>query len=83
MGQTSETKINGIRTVTSPEASTSSPTRMFGDLYSKYPCSQLKLDNLFLQWLSMPQSQQVVQTLSSTNALTTFNGFICQATSGF
>jgi hypothetical protein len=25
-----------------------------------YPCAKLKLDQLFLQWLSLPDSQQLV-----------------------
>ena len=27
---------------------------------SRFPCSKLKLDNLFLQWLSKPDSQSLV-----------------------
>jgi len=36
---------------------------MLGDVHNRFACSKLKLDNLFLQWLAMPQSQQVVLTL--------------------
>eukprot|EP00884_Botryococcus_braunii_P021339 jgi/Botrbrau1/788/Bobra.0181s0041.2 len=31
--------------------------------HTKFPCSKLKLDNLFLQWLSMPDSQKLVLAL--------------------
>lgn len=27
---------------------------------TRFPCSKLKLDNLFLQWLSLPESQKLV-----------------------
>ena len=27
----------------------------------KFPCSKLKLDSLFLQWLAMPESQKLVR----------------------
>lgn len=29
---------------------------------ARFPCSKLKLDNLFLQWLSMPESQTLVRS---------------------
>lgn len=28
----------------------------------KLPCAKLQLDNLFLQWLSMPECQKLVRT---------------------
>jgi hypothetical protein len=28
-----------------------------------YPCAKLKLDQLFLQWLALPDSQQLVSTV--------------------
>ncbi|KAK9833451.1 hypothetical protein WJX81_006419 [Elliptochloris bilobata] len=31
-----------------------------GHAQSRFPCSKLKLDNLFLQWLSLPESQKLV-----------------------
>lgn len=32
-----------------------------------YPCAKLKLDQLFLQWLSLPDSQQLVSLLFPTS----------------
>eukprot|EP00882_Tetradesmus_deserticola_P009920 GHRQ01010481.1.p1 GENE.GHRQ01010481.1~~GHRQ01010481.1.p1 ORF type:complete len:405 (+),score=200.32 GHRQ01010481.1:358-1572(+) len=33
------------------------------DSHPMYPCAKLKLDQLFLQWLSLPDSQQLVSNL--------------------
>eukprot|EP00878_Enallax_costatus_P011414 GHUV01011917.1.p1 GENE.GHUV01011917.1~~GHUV01011917.1.p1 ORF type:complete len:455 (+),score=124.40 GHUV01011917.1:298-1662(+) len=33
------------------------------DNHPMYPCAKLKLDQLFLQWLSLPDSQQMVSSL--------------------
>ena len=35
-------------------------TGSLGEQNSRFPCSKLKLDNLFLQWLSMQESQKLV-----------------------
>jgi hypothetical protein len=29
-------------------------------VHARYPCSKLKLDNLFLHWLSLQETQQLV-----------------------
>lgn len=34
------------------------------DGHPMYPCAKLKLDQLFLQWLSLPESQTLVSRLS-------------------
>jgi len=35
---------------------------------NRFPCSKLKLDNLFLQWLSSNDSQQLVRAASPRDA---------------
>jgi hypothetical protein len=43
----------------------STPTGgVFSAAHTRFPCSKLKLDNLFLQWLSFPDSQKVVGSLA-------------------
>lgn len=32
------------------------------DSHPMYPCAKLKLDQLFLQWLSLPESQTLVSS---------------------
>ena len=39
----------------------SSAQQGFGDtVHAKFPCSKLKLDNLFLHWLSLQETQKLV-----------------------
>ena len=36
----------------------------FGDtVHARFPCSKLKLDNLFLHWLSLQETQKLVRAL--------------------
>ena len=52
--------------LTSPPCMLGSPVHVGGTELSpgapqKFPCSKLKLDSLFLQWLAMPESQKLVR----------------------
>ncbi|KAK9806607.1 hypothetical protein WJX73_008526 [Symbiochloris irregularis] len=59
----------GAAETSSPSPST--PERSFNQVSksvaehgpTRFPCSKLKLDNLFLQWLSLPESQKLVLNL--------------------
>lgn len=39
------------------------------DGHPMYPCAKLKLDQLFLQWLSLPESQTLVRAAAVTVAV--------------
>jgi hypothetical protein len=39
-----------------------------------YPCAKLKLDQLFLQWLSLPESQTLVSSHTCSSSLLTMLG---------
>ncbi len=43
-----------------PQSSTSGRGSSEGGAHPAYPCAKLKLDQLFLQWLSLPDSQHLV-----------------------
>jgi hypothetical protein len=45
---------------------TPSPGKGGMDGHPMYPCAKLKLDQLFLQWLSLPESQTLVSIESAT-----------------
>ncbi len=34
-------------------------------VHARYPCSKLKLDNLFLHWLSLQETQNLVRSLDN------------------
>lgn len=47
-----------------PERANSTASRSSSEQgTTRFPCSKLKLDNLFLQWLSLPESQKLVLNL--------------------
>ena len=52
------------------------------DSHPMYPCAKLKLDQLFLQWLSLPDSQALVRvalriTRARMGALAALQAFAC------
>lgn len=43
-------------------------------VHARFPCSKLKLDNLFLHWLSLQETQKLV---TSSLSLTDHCAFFC------